>query len=81
MEHIRVNAADGKTTVINPAPAIFEKPAGSGIVFPGPQCIPGNVENAMLVTEFWCRSWFKCGRIQCFYCGYVPIEQEYMTVE
>jgi hypothetical protein len=32
VEHIRVNAADGKTVVINPAPAIFQKPAGSGIV-------------------------------------------------
>jgi hypothetical protein len=81
VEHIRVNATDGKTAVINPAPAIFQKPAGSGIVLPCPQCIPGNVENAILVAKFWCRSWFKCGRIQCFYCGYVLIEQEYMTVE
>ena len=32
VEHIRVNAADGKTAVINPTPAIFQKPAGSGII-------------------------------------------------
>jgi hypothetical protein len=81
VKHIWVDAADGKTVVINPTPAIFQKPAGSGIVFLCPNCIPGNVENAILVAKFRCRSWFECGRIQGFYCGYVPIEQKYMTVE
>jgi hypothetical protein len=81
VKHIRVNAADGKTAVINPAPAIFQKPAGSGIVLPCPYCIPGNVENAILVAKFRCWSWFESGRIESFCCGYVPIKQEDMTVK
>jgi hypothetical protein len=81
VKHIRINAADGKTAVINPAPAIFQKPAVSGIVLPCPYCIPGNVENAILVAKFRCRSWFESGRIESFCCGYVPIKQEDMTVK
>ena len=81
VEHIRVNAADGKTAVINPAPAIFQKPAGSGIVLLCPYCITGNIENAILVAKFRCRGRFERGRIKGFYHGYVPIEQEYMAVK
>jgi len=81
VKHIRVNAADSKTAVINPAPAVFQKPAGSGIIILCPYCIPGNVENAILVAQFGRRGRFESGRINCFYCGYVTIEQEYMAVE
>jgi hypothetical protein len=81
VEHIRVNATDGKTAVINPAPAIFQKPAGSGIVLLCPYCIPGNIENAILVAKFWRRGRFDRGRIKGFYHGNVSIEQEYMAVK
>ena len=32
VEHIRVNAADCKTTVVNATPAIIQKPAGSSLI-------------------------------------------------
>jgi hypothetical protein len=81
VEHIRVNPADGKSVFINPAPAIFQKPAGSCFVVLCPQSITGNIENTILIAKFGCRSRFESGRIQCFYCGYVTIEQEYVAVE
>jgi len=81
VEHIGVNATDGKSVFIDPAPAIFQKPAGSGFVVLCPQGITGNIENTILIAKFGCRSRFESGRIQCFYCGYVTIEQEYVAVE
>jgi hypothetical protein len=81
VKHIRVNAADGKTVVINPAPAIFQKPAGSRVVLLCPYCIPGNVENAILVAKFGRRGRSESERIEGFCRGYVSIEKEYMAVK
>ena len=60
VEHVRVDAADGKPPVIDPAPAVFKKPARSLRIIVYPQCIPGDIEGTVLVTEFGIRGRFEC---------------------
>src|SRR5208283_2862470 len=81
VEHIGIDAADGKPPVIDPAPAVFKKPARPlGIVF-YLQCIAGDIKYAILVTELGIRGWFECIGFDRPYCGHVPVEQENMAVE
>jgi len=81
VEHVWINTTDGKTAVINPAPSVFQKPAGSRFIIPCPYRIPRDIEYAILVAKFGCRRRFERRWIKFFYCGYVAIEQEYMAVE
>jgi hypothetical protein len=66
VEHVWINTTDCKTAVVNPAPSVFQKPAGSTDLIPCPHCIPRNIEYAVLVAKFgcWCR--FESSRIKCF---------------
>jgi len=81
VKHIRVDAADSKPTVIDPAPAIFKKPARPVFIVFYPDGITGDIEYAILVTELgiWCR--FECQRVDPADGGYITIEQKDVTIE
>jgi hypothetical protein len=81
VKHVGINAAYGKTAFVNPALSVFQEPAGSAIIILYPNCIPGDVENTVLVAEFGCRRRFDSSRINCFYSGYIAIKQEHVSVE
>ncbi len=81
VKHIRVDPADGKTPVINPAPVVFQIITRTCIVVLCPQRIPGDIERAVLVTEFRIRCGFKCSRIDLPDCVHIPVEQEDVPVE
>jgi hypothetical protein len=81
MEHVRVDAADGKPIVINATSALFQKTAGPGIIILRPECVSGDIKCPVLVAEFGGRGWLKSRGINGFYCRYIAVEQEYMPVE
>ena len=81
VEHIRIDAADGKPVVIDATSSLFQKPAGTGRIILCPQGIPGDIECPILVAEFRRRGWFQCSGINGFYRCYIAVEQEYMPVE
>jgi hypothetical protein len=81
VKHVWINAAYGKTAFIYPALSVFQEPAGSVVIIPYPYCIPGDVKNTVLVTEFGCRCRFDSSRINFFYYGYITIKQENVSVE
>jgi hypothetical protein len=81
VKHVGINAAYGKTVFVNPALSVFQEPAGSFIIIPYPNCVPGNVKNTVLIAEFGCRSRFYSSSIKCFYSGYIKIKQENVSVE
>ena len=66
VEHVRINAADCKTAFVNPAPSVFQEPAGSTGIILCPQCIPRDIEYTVLVAEFGSRCGFESGGFQCF---------------
>jgi hypothetical protein len=79
-EHMRVDPADRKPAVIDPASGVLEKPAGSIRVAPHFQRVTRDIENAVLVAEFRIRCRFKGFRIDLPCPGRVTIEQEDMIV-
>jgi hypothetical protein len=64
VEHIRINTTDSETAFINPAPPVVQEQAGSTGIILGPQCIPRNIEYAILVAKFRVRCWFEGFRIE-----------------
>ncbi len=81
VEHIGIDTADGKPPVIDPAPAVFKKPARPlGIVF-YLQCIAGDIKYAILVAELGIWGRFESIGFDRPYCSHVPVEQEDMAVE
>ena len=81
MEHVRVDAADRWPVFIDPAPAIFEEPAGSITVVLCPQRIPGDIKYTVLVAELGLRGRFDRGRIEGPDTGHFAIDQKNMAVE
>jgi hypothetical protein len=81
VEHVRVDPADGKPVLVDPASALFEKPAGSFRIILCPESVSRDVEYSVLVTEFRIRCRFKCIRVQCTDPLYVPVEKENVAVE
>jgi len=81
VEHRGVDAADGRPAVVDTAPPVFQKPAGSSSIIPCTQCVSRDVEHTGLVAELRGRRRFKGRRIDGSYYGDIPFEQEYMPVE
>ena len=81
VEHVRVHAADGKPVIIDTAFALFQKPAGPGTIVLCTQGIPRDIKCPVLVAELRRRGRLKCTGIHGFYCRYIAVEQEYMSVE
>jgi hypothetical protein len=81
MEHIGIDPADCKPLVIDPAPAGFEKPAGSIRIVFYPEGIAGYVKGTVLVAEF--RAWRRFeGRQIYFSCLFnLPVKKEHVTVK
>ena len=52
MEHVRVHAADGKPVFIDATFAVFQEPAGPGLIIMRSQRIPGDIKCTVLVAEF-----------------------------
>jgi len=49
---VQVDATYEKSLVLNSALHVFEKTAGTGVVVFHPEYISGNIQPAVLVTEF-----------------------------
>jgi hypothetical protein len=81
VEHIGVDAADGKPAVINPAPAIFKEPAGTCLIILYPESVPGDIENPVLVAELRPRCRLKGLWFDLPYNFYVPVKEEDVTIE
>ena len=81
VEHVRIDAADGKPAVIDPAPVVFQKPARSLAIVLYFQGIPRNIENTVLVAELGIRSRFERVRIDLPDRGNITVKQEDMAVE
>jgi hypothetical protein len=81
VEHIGINTTDRKAAIVNPALSVFQEPAASTGRILCPNCIPGNIEYAVLVAEFWRRCRFQSSRIKSPDGCNITIEQEYVTVE
>src|SRR5512137_1811907 len=56
VQHVRVNATDGKPLVIYPAPVVLKEPAGPAIIVPCSERISGYVECSVLVAKLRVRS-------------------------
>jgi hypothetical protein len=67
VEHKWINPTDSKTVVVDPAPSVFQKPAGLTVIILCPYCIPRDIKYAVLVAKFGCRCRFDCSRIKCSY--------------
>jgi hypothetical protein len=59
MKHVGVDATDGKTPVVNPAPVVLQEVAGPAIIVLCPQGIPGYIECLVLVAKLRVRSRFN----------------------
>ena len=81
VEHVRVDAADGKPVIIDTTFALFQKPAGPGTIVLCTQGIPRDIKCPVLVAELRRRGWFQRSGINGFYCRHIVVEQEYMPVE
>jgi hypothetical protein len=51
VQHVGIDAADGKPVFIDAAFSLFQKPAGSLVIVLCLQGIPGDIERSVLVTE------------------------------
>jgi len=60
VKHIGIDPAYGEPPVIDPAPAIFQEPAGSIIILLNPQSIARDIIDSMLIAEFRFRGRFEC---------------------
>jgi hypothetical protein len=81
VEHVRINPADGEPLVIDPAPAVFQEPAGSLFIILYSEGIAGNIENTVLVAEL--RSWrrFKRFWLDRFHDFHVAVQEKDVTIE
>jgi hypothetical protein len=52
VEHVRINATDGKTLVVDPAPVLLEEKTGTAVIVLCPERIPGYIECPVLVAKF-----------------------------
>jgi hypothetical protein len=81
VQHVRIDTADNKPPVIDTAPAVFEEPAGSCIIILYLQCIPGNIEYAILIAEFRPRSRLQGIGFDFPHGFHIAVEKEDMTVK
>jgi hypothetical protein len=81
VEHIGIDPADGKPAVIDPAPPVFQKPAGALIVVLHLQCIARDVEDAVLVAELRSRRGLEGFGLDLPYTPDIPVEKEDVAVK
>jgi hypothetical protein len=81
VEHVRVDSADGKPLVIDPAPAVLEEPAGSLCIISHFQCVTGNIKRTVLIAELGVRRRFKRIWIDRTDTLHVAVKQEDMAIE